>query len=54
LPWTYVAAGCNCNRDTVANINASPLEVESVEQWELPKVLPLVRPAVTGWARKPG
>jgi SAM-dependent methyltransferase len=49
-PWKFVADGCRCNRDTVANIEASPLQVDEVEQGELPKSPPLVRPLVWGRA----
>jgi ubiquinone/menaquinone biosynthesis C-methylase UbiE len=50
-PWRFLADGCHCNRDTVATIEASPLSVEHVEQDELPKAPPLVRPLVRGSAR---
>lgn len=49
-PWHFLADGCHCNRDTVANIEASPLTVERVEHGELPKAPPLVRPLVRGHA----
>ncbi len=49
-PWRFLADGCHCNRDTVATIDASPLSVEQVEQGELPKAPPLVRPLVRGSA----
>lgn len=49
-PWRFLADGCHCNRDTVANIEASPFELEQVEQGDLPKALPLVKPLVRGSA----
>jgi ubiquinone/menaquinone biosynthesis C-methylase UbiE len=49
-PWRLFADGCHCNRDTVANIEASPLKVEEVERGELPKSPPLARPLVWGRA----
>lgn len=49
-PWRFLADGCHCNRDTVANIEASPLTVEQVEHDALPKAPPLVRPLVRGSA----
>ncbi len=52
-PWRFLADGCHCNRDTVATIEASPLKVEHVEQEELPKAPPLVRPLVRGSAALP-
>jgi len=50
-PWKFVADGCRCNRDTIANIEASPLEIEQVNHGELPKSPPLVKPLVWGSAR---
>lgn len=52
-PWRFLADGCHCNRDTVATIEASGLSVEHVEQDELPKAPPLVRPLVSGKAVLP-
>ena len=50
-PWKFLADGCRCNRDTVAAIEASGLQLGDVESGELPKLPPLVRPLVTGSAR---
>jgi ubiquinone/menaquinone biosynthesis C-methylase UbiE len=52
-PWKFVGHGCRCNRDTLAAIAASPLEVDSVECGELPKSPPIVRPLVVGSAILP-
>jgi ubiquinone/menaquinone biosynthesis C-methylase UbiE len=49
-PWRFFADGCHCNRDTVAAIEASPLSLEQVEQGQLPKAPPIVRPLVSGSA----
>ncbi len=49
-PWRVFADGCRCNRDTVANIEASPLTLESVERGELPKSPPITRPMAWGRA----
>jgi SAM-dependent methyltransferase len=49
-PWRFMGDGCHCNRDTVATIEASRLTLESVEQGQLPKSPPLVRPLVRGSA----
>ena len=49
-PWRFLADGCHCNRDTVAMIEASPLKLEQVEQGELPKAPPIVRPLIHGSA----
>jgi len=53
-PWRFIGDGCHCNRDTVANIEASPLTVERVEPGHLPKAPPLVRPLVRGSASLAG
>lgn len=49
-PWRVFADGCRCNRDTVANIEASPLTLDSVERGELPKSPPITKPLVWGRA----
>lgn len=49
-PWKFLADGCRCNRDTVAAIGAAGFELGEVEQGELPKLPPLVRPLVRGSA----
>jgi ubiquinone/menaquinone biosynthesis C-methylase UbiE len=49
-PWLVFANGCHCNRDTVAAIEASPLELAEHRRDEIPKVPPLVRPMVAGSA----
>jgi ubiquinone/menaquinone biosynthesis C-methylase UbiE len=49
-PWRFLGDGCHCNRDTVANIEASPLTVEQVKGGRLPKAPPIVRPLVRGRA----
>lgn len=52
-PWRFFGDGCHCNRDTVATIEASSFEVESVERGALPKAPPIVRPLVRGSASLP-
>lgn len=52
-PWRVFADGCRCNRDTVANIEASPLTLDSVERGELPKSPPITKPLVWGRATLP-
>jgi len=51
-PWHFLGDGCHCNRDTVATISASGLELNGVEKDELPKAPPLVRPLVVGSATR--
>jgi ubiquinone/menaquinone biosynthesis C-methylase UbiE len=53
-PWWVFAHGCHCNRDTRSTIEDSPLTVETVEDGELPKLAPLVRPLISGAARLAG
>ncbi len=52
-PWYVFGHGCHCNRDTLAAIEASPLEVEHADRGALPKAVPLVRPMVRGSATAP-
>ena len=49
-PWRVLGHGCRCNRDTVAAIEGSPLQIESVELGQLPKSPPIVRPLAVGSA----
>jgi SAM-dependent methyltransferase len=53
-PWGAFARGCHPNRDTLATIEASPLEVADVEHGRFPKAPPIVRPLLLGEARPPG
>ena len=50
--WQYVAIGCQCNRETLAAIERSPLTVDRATPGKLPKAPPLVRPTITGVATK--
>lgn len=52
-PWRFLGDGCHCNRDTVATLSASHLELGSVKRDQLPKAPPLVRPLVIGQATRP-
>ena len=52
-PWRFCGDGCHCNRDTVAEIEASALRLGEVERGELPKAPPIVRPLVAGAATAP-
>jgi SAM-dependent methyltransferase len=53
-PWRFLADGCHCNRDTVATIDSSSLELENVERGELPKAPPIVKPLIRGSAVRAG
>ena len=51
-PFPYPVIGCHPNRDTLAEIKASPLTVESVREGELPKAPAIERPMIAGSARR--
>jgi len=51
--WRVFADGCHCNRDTLATVRSSPLEVEDVVDDRLPKAPPLVEPMIVGSAVAP-
>lgn len=53
-PWGWFGRGCHPNRDTLATIEASALEVAEVERDRIPKAPPIVRPLILGEARRPG
>jgi ubiquinone/menaquinone biosynthesis C-methylase UbiE len=52
-PWGWFGRGCHPNRDTLATIEASGLEVAEVERGRIPKAPPIVRPLIVGEARLP-
>lgn len=51
-PWRFVGHGCHPNRDTIAAIEASPLELGTVERDRVPKAVSIVKPLVIGSARR--
>jgi ubiquinone/menaquinone biosynthesis C-methylase UbiE len=51
--WRFFNDGCNCNRDTLATIDASPLELGDVQHDRMPKAPPVVRPVARGSAVAP-
>jgi ubiquinone/menaquinone biosynthesis C-methylase UbiE len=53
VPFPYPLIGCHPNRDTLREIEASPLAVESVRTGELPKAPKIERPMIVGTARRP-
>ena len=53
-PWSWFGRGCHPNRDTLATLEASALEVADVEHDQMPKAPPIVRPLILGEARLPG
>lgn len=48
--WRFMAGGCNCNRDTLATIESSPLTVEKAEIGRFPKAPKIVKPLLIGSA----
>jgi ubiquinone/menaquinone biosynthesis C-methylase UbiE len=52
-PWRVFGHGCNCNRDTLATIQRSGLQVERAERGTIPKMPPLVKPMLIGAATAP-
>lgn len=53
-PWRFLGHGCHCNRDTLATLETSGLEVGGVEHERMPKAPPIVRPVIKGSARATG
>jgi ubiquinone/menaquinone biosynthesis C-methylase UbiE len=53
MPFPYPVIGCHPNRDTLAELKASSLAVESVREGELPKAPAVERPMIVGTARRP-
>ena len=51
-PWQLFGHGCHPNRDTVAAIGASGLELGEVRNDRVPKAPAIVRPLAVGSARK--
>ena len=52
-PWRFIADGCHCNRDSLATIEASPLEVETFKRGQMPAGPLFMRPLVYGSAVLP-
>jgi ubiquinone/menaquinone biosynthesis C-methylase UbiE len=50
-PWGWFGRGCHPNRDTVALINESSLQIGELERDTIPKAPAIVRPLVVGEAR---
>jgi ubiquinone/menaquinone biosynthesis C-methylase UbiE len=49
-PWRFLADGCHCNRDTVHAVESARFKLERVEQGQLPKAAPLIKPLAWGSA----
>ena len=53
-PWFAFGHGCNCNRPTPALIEASTLELETIERGSMPRAPAIVRPIAVGQATARG
>jgi len=51
--WRFLADGCNCNRDSLAAIESSPLTLESVRRGRMPMAPLIIKPLVYGSAVLP-
>jgi ubiquinone/menaquinone biosynthesis C-methylase UbiE len=51
-PWGWFGRGCHPNRDTLATIESSGLELVDVDHGRIDKVPPIVRPLIVGEARR--
>jgi ubiquinone/menaquinone biosynthesis C-methylase UbiE len=51
-PWYVFGHGCHCNRDTLAAIEGSSLQIEDARRGEVPGTVPLVKPMLVGAARR--
>jgi ubiquinone/menaquinone biosynthesis C-methylase UbiE len=49
-PWSWYAYGCQCNRDTVSAIQATPFQISDIRHDRLRWISPLLRPLVVGAA----
>jgi SAM-dependent methyltransferase len=54
IPLAYRMIGCHPNRDTLGEIMASTLSVESFRRGEVPRAPAIERPMIAGFARLPG
>ena len=52
-PWGFFAAGCHPNRDTGQLLADAGFWIDSLQNDELPKAPPIVRPLIRGVARRP-
>ena len=50
-PWSAIAHGCQCNRDTLGLMSASGFAITDVDREEWRRVPALVRPLIAGSAR---
>jgi ubiquinone/menaquinone biosynthesis C-methylase UbiE len=53
-PWGFIAGGCHPNRPTGQALADAGFWIDSIEDGELPKAPPIVKPLIRGVARRPG
>ncbi len=51
-PWRFIAAGCHCDRDSLATIEASPLALESLTRDLMPLAPQFMTPLIVGSATR--
>ena len=52
-PWGWLAGGCHPNRPTGETLVEAGFWIERLDRAKLPKAPPIVRPLITGVARRP-
>jgi SAM-dependent methyltransferase len=52
-PWGWIAGGCHPNRATGETIAEAGFWIERLDRGELPKAPPIVKPLISGVARRP-
>jgi ubiquinone/menaquinone biosynthesis C-methylase UbiE len=50
-PWSWFGCGCQCNRPTADNIRVAGFSLTQLQQYQLAKAPPLVRPLILGAAQ---
>lgn len=53
-PWRFIADGCHCNRDSLAIVEASTLQVEHFERGHMPMAPLFMKPLIIGSAVRSG
>ena len=51
--WRKLAGNCHLNRETESAILAAGFEIQEIQRESLRKAMPLVRPSIRGFAKKP-
>ena len=51
--WYLFGNGCHCNRDSVAEMKRSGLEIETLNEGRIPRAWSIVEAMITGCARRP-